>query len=175
MNYKWKNYKLGSSGAGCSEVISSLHQNGPACRSSIFQSISIFSSEMESGNISPPLIVCQLQNSKFVKNSITLLFMYYLRNNSDRLLTIWPQFSIKFDICKYFVTDKIWAIKNLFFCRGAPFHARLVHKKSCIKQFYLIIFWIVLIILRHTSTFLKFMHACNVQNKIQIYLNIKSL
>ena len=55
---------------------SSLHQNGPACRSSIFQSISNFSSEMESGNISPPLIACQLRNSKFLKNSITLLLIY---------------------------------------------------------------------------------------------------
>ena len=37
----------------------------------IFQSISNFSSEMESGNISPSLIACQLRNSKFLKNSIT--------------------------------------------------------------------------------------------------------
>ena len=32
-------YKLGRSGAGCSGVQSSLHQNGLACRSSIFTSI----------------------------------------------------------------------------------------------------------------------------------------
>ena len=74
LNEKWKVYKLGHSGAGCLWPQNSLHQYSPACRSSIFQSISKFSSEMESGNMSPPLIACQLQNSKFLKNSITLVF-----------------------------------------------------------------------------------------------------
>ena len=34
-------------------------QNGLACRSSIFQSIFNFSSEIESGNISLPIVKCQ--------------------------------------------------------------------------------------------------------------------
>ena len=50
-----------------------LHQNNAACRSSIIRSIFVFSSEMESGNISPPLIKCQLKNSKILKNLITLV------------------------------------------------------------------------------------------------------
>ena len=70
----WEIYKPGRSGAGCSRVQSSLHQNGLTCRSSIFQSIFNFSSEMESGNISLPLITCQSQNSKILKNSITLIY-----------------------------------------------------------------------------------------------------
>ena len=75
---KWKIYKPGRSGAGCSGDQSSLHQNGLACRSSIFQSIFNFSSEMESGNISPPLIKCQLRNSKILKNLITLIITQYI-------------------------------------------------------------------------------------------------
>ena len=47
---------------------------GPNYRSSIFHSILNFSSEMESGNISPPLIACKLQNSKILKNLITLVY-----------------------------------------------------------------------------------------------------
>ena len=72
---KWKIYKLGHSGAGCSRPWNSLHQNGLACRSSIFQSIFNFSSEMESGNISLPLIKCQSQKSKILKISITLTYI----------------------------------------------------------------------------------------------------
>ena len=47
------------SGEGCSIPQSSLHQNGLACRTYIYTPILNFSSEMESGNISLPLIACQ--------------------------------------------------------------------------------------------------------------------
>ena len=37
-----KSYKLGHSGAGCSGLISILHWNDPACKSSIFESVFLF-------------------------------------------------------------------------------------------------------------------------------------
>ena len=51
---------------GC--ILSSLHQNGPVVDLPFFDHFLNFSLEMESGNISPPLIEFQLKNSKFFKN-----------------------------------------------------------------------------------------------------------
>ena len=80
----WLINKPGHSGAGCS----GLWGSRPACtrkaqfiNSSIFQSIFNFSSDIESGNISLPLIKCKLWNSKILKNMITL--MYVSRSNWD--------------------------------------------------------------------------------------------
>ena len=55
-----------------------------------------FSSEMESGNISPPLIKCQLRNSKILKNSITLLYDTYYNNASEHLMSV--QLTFNFDV-----------------------------------------------------------------------------
>ena len=73
--YRCKIYTPGCSGAGCSGVQSSLHQNGLACRSYIFTPILNFSSEMESDNISLPLIACQERESKIFKILITLTYL----------------------------------------------------------------------------------------------------
>ena len=77
IDWKMKIYKLGHFGAGCSGVIRCLQQNGLAWRSSIFQLIFNFSSEMESDNVSPPLIKYHLQNSKILKHFITLIMYKY--------------------------------------------------------------------------------------------------
>ena len=42
-----------------------------------FNQFLIFYSEMELGYISPPLIRCKLQNSKILKNPITLIGTYF--------------------------------------------------------------------------------------------------
>ena len=73
---KCKIYKPDRSGAGCSGILSSLHQKGLACRSYIFTPILNFSSEMESGNISLPLIACQEGKSKILKILITLTYIH---------------------------------------------------------------------------------------------------
>ena len=77
IDWKMEDLQAAPSGAGCL-----WPQNSPACRSFMFQPILNFSSEMESGNFSPPLIRCQLWNSKILKNLITLIYRYV-----DYLLT----------------------------------------------------------------------------------------